>query len=61
MILMQDSTHKDWQFPAFIKELSDLFLCDKYGNLMLFNSSDLADEFREEHAIDGQIIEIPFY
>jgi hypothetical protein len=35
--------------------------CNKEGNLLLFNSIDEADYYREQEAIDGQIVEIPIY
>lgn len=58
---MQDSTDELLSLSAYMGDVTDLFVTNNHGYLRLFDSSDEADEYREEYAIDGQIIEIPFY
>lgn len=62
ILLMQDPEPSLFKPPFYITELDQICLCEpENGALILFDSIDEADEYREEYAIDGQIIEIPFY
>ena len=60
IILIIQFTNDENVLP--IDELVELAVCDEEsGELMLFDSLDEADQYREKHSIDGQCVELPIY
>lgn len=44
-----------------LRDLEDLVVTVKNGDLRYFYTLDGADVYKEENTIDGQIIEVPIY
>lgn len=41
--------------------MDDLCVCKDDGSVMVFGSLESADSYREQHSIDGKIVELPTY
>ena len=52
----------EFDLKAGVDDLFQLFACNPVtGDLLVFESMDEADKFREKNTIDSQIIELPVY
>ena len=59
ILLMQEADERLYHPPIYITDIDQIAVCDENENLILFDTIEDADLFREELGIDGQIIELP--
>ena len=55
ILIMQDKdfTPIDW--------VDHLCVCDKNGSVKIFSDLETAVSYRDEHTIDGKVVELPVY
>ena len=49
----KDFTPIDW--------VDHLCVCDKNGSVKIFSDLETAVSYRDEHTIDGKVVELPVY
>ena len=54
-------TNHESRFDTNIYSIEDIAHCTIDGDLMMFDSLDEAADYRDEHTINGLLIELPIY
>lgn len=61
ILLMQEAKEELYHPPFSITDADQLVACNDDGEVLFFDSLEDADCYREDEAIDGQIVELPMY
>lgn len=61
ILLMQEPIDELYHSPYSLSDISDLAASDDNGDLLWFDTTEEADQYRENNSIDGQVVEIPMY